>query len=181
MLRLALLKDAGSARGEAFLLSFLLTDVEILKESDPGTGIKDEKIGTKHDQQQPGMADETLDQSGMGLVRELIRRQTHRGRELRRLGEWEHPGLFPRESVNPTWWHWRNVFGAPWRNAEEHINVLEARAFLAGLQWRFRAGRNIGSRGMHLADSSVVIGAVAKGRSRSQRLGHTVGKSILSC
>ena len=80
------------------------------------------------------------------------------------------PGC-PSHSFELRWWNWRGVFATPWRSAEEHINVAEWRAFLAGVAWRFRNSQNIGSRGLMLMDSAVVLAAVAKGRSSSRRLG----------
>ena len=72
---------------------------------------------------------------GIDIVKELVRRQTHKGREIRRFGPYEHPGFLPRSSLDPGWWHWRRLFGAPWKDATEHINALELRALLAAVQW----------------------------------------------
>ena len=114
--------------------------------------------------------------AGIELVRELARRQTHRGREIRRPGPEEHPGLLPRATIDPQWWRWRKIFGTPWQDPTEHINVLELRAFLASVQWRLRSCNNIHSKGLHLLDSIAVLGALAKGRSSSRRLGPLIGK-----
>ena len=77
----------------------------------------------------------------------------------------------PRQSFEPLWWSWRRVFATPWRSAEEHINVLELRAFLAGVACRPRNSQNVGSRGLMLMVSAVVLAAVAKARSSSRRFG----------
>ena len=44
------------------------------------------------------------------IAKELVQRQTHKGRELRRFGPYEHPGFLQRSSVDPGWWHWRRNF-----------------------------------------------------------------------
>ena len=49
-------------------------------------------------------------QHDVEIVKELVRRQTHKGRELRRFGPYEHPRFLPRSSLDPGWWHWRRVF-----------------------------------------------------------------------
>ena len=72
------------------------------------------------------------------IVKELVRRQTHKSREIRRFGPYEHLGFLPRSSIDPGWWHWRRVFGAPWKGATEHItqvtllNDAERLLFTAG-------------------------------------------------
>ena len=109
-------------------------------------------------------------------MRVLLERQSHRGREIRRCGVFEHHGMMPRASIDPKWWNWRKVFSAPWRIYCEHINVLELRAVLAGLEWRMRSKQNVHSKGLILMDSAVAIGALSKGRSPSQRLGPIVQK-----
>ena len=57
------------------------------------------------------------------LIRFLALQQTHRGRVNR---------------LNHDCGNWRGVFAALWRSAQEHINFLELRAFLAGVAWRLR-------------------------------------------
>ena len=113
---------------------------------------------------------------GIDMVKELVRRQTHKGREVRRFGPYEHPGFLPRSSIDPGWWHWRRVFGAPWKDATEHINALELRALMAAVQWRLRVPANVHSKGLHISDSYVVLGAVSRGRSSSRRLRNLVAK-----
>ena len=95
------------------------------------------------------------DEQGVDMVKERVRRQTHKGREVRRFGPYEHPGFLPRSSLDPGWWHWRRVFGAPWKNATEHINALELRALLAAVQWRLRVPANVHAKGLHISDSCV--------------------------
>jgi len=61
---------------------------------------------------------------------------------------------------------WSTIVSARWRD-EEHINVLELRALTTGVKWVCSHPLSAGHRVWMLSDSSVVIGAVSKGRSSS--------------
>jgi len=52
----------------------------------------------------------------------------------------------------------------------EHINKLELRAVLNASRWRLRSERGLRQRYLHLVDSQVVAGVLAKGRSSSYKL-----------
>jgi hypothetical protein len=69
------------------------------------------------------------------------------------------PGGFPQT-------RWATIVACPW-SRPEHINVLEMRALLLGLEWQLSRPRAHGTRLLFWADSSVVVGAVRKGRSSS--------------
>ena len=71
------------------------------------------------------------------------------------------PPLFPSP---PT--RWATMIACPWIRPE-HINVLELRALILGLEWQLSRPRSWGARLLFWADSSVVVGAVRKGRSSS--------------
>ena len=111
-------------------------------------GIITDGASIAKDNTQPGEMRHDID-----IVKELVWRQTHKGREIRRFGPYEHPGFLPRSSLDPGWWHWRRVFGAPWKDATEHINALELRALLAAVQRRLRVPANVHSKGLHISDS----------------------------
>jgi hypothetical protein len=64
---------------------------------------------------------------------------------------------------------WRTIVSAFWRRPE-HINVLELRAVHAALRWCLSRPSALGSRLLMFSDSSVVVGAVSKGRSSSPGL-----------
>lgn len=65
---------------------------------------------------------------------------------------------------------WATVISHRWRN-EEHINVLEARAVLAGVRWALTQPSIVGAgRLLTLVDSSAAAGALRKGRSSSYGL-----------
>lgn len=63
---------------------------------------------------------------------------------------------------------WFEAFSHIWRR-KEHINSLEAAAALLGMEWAV-SHPITGSRILLLSDSMVVIGALSKGRSSSERL-----------
>ena len=56
----------------------------------------------------------------------------------------------------------------------EHINVLELRAKLSAVKWRARKAANLGTKYVHLLDSQVNLGVLAKGRSSSQQLANVM-------
>ena len=158
--RLALVGAALHAGVVGFLLGSLLS-VEKLSASAPSCYVHSATgSGTQHQSTKPGVS----------LVRELLRKQTHTGREIRRLGPVDHPSLWPRDSLSPQWWRWRKVFASAWQFEGEHINVLEVRAVLAAILWRLRTASNIHTRCIQGMDSFVALGALAKGRSASRRL-----------
>jgi len=73
----------------------------------------------------------------------------------------DRPPRFPSASAR-----WSTIVACPWRRGE-HINVLELRAFMLGVEWQLSRPRSRGSRLLFWADSSVLVGAVRKGRSSS--------------
>ena len=75
----------------------------------------------------------------------------------------------PRASIDARQWKWKVVKGWRWR-FEGHINVLELEALYRSLVRRFKGGRLFHTRCLHLVDSQVVLGVVAKGRSSSRKL-----------
>ena len=113
----------------------------------------------------------------MRMVCQLLRHQSHKGREIRRPSQYGTPHCFPWESVEADWWLWKTIISGQWKHEAEHINVLELRAFLTGLSWRLRSKANLRTRAICLLDSQVVLGALAKGRSASRRMGHLVARA----
>lgn len=65
---------------------------------------------------------------------------------------------------------WTTVASARWRRSGEHINELELRAAHVAVRWAARRDGWAGSRAQLLVDSSVVVGALRKGRSSSHKL-----------
>jgi len=62
--------------------------------------------------------------------------------------------------------HWNTAVSAPWHH-QQHINMLEGHAILLGLRHATRVRALWGSRVPFLVDSSVMVGALRKGRSSS--------------
>ena len=61
---------------------------------------------------------------------------------------------------------WSTIVSSRWER-EEHINSLELRAAMTAVRWALSSSAAINSRLLHLCDSSVVVGALSKGRSSS--------------
>ena len=62
----------------------------------------------------------------------------------------------------------------PFNGGETHINELELRACFASIRWRSRSAKHIGTKFLHLLDSAVTIGVLAKHRSSSHLLHRVV-------
>ena len=64
---------------------------------------------------------------------------------------------------------WRTIVSSRWRRPE-HINVLELLALTTAVRWVLSFREALNCRVLVLCDSTVVVGAVTKGRSSSQLL-----------
>ena len=112
----------------------------------------------------------------MMLVRYYMTRQSHRGGDISFLGSHAASRMTLPRSVNPEEWQWVTSVSTAWQFSGEHINVLEARALLLAVRWRFRRFNAIGCRFLHLIDSRVTMGIAIKGRSSSRRLRKVLSK-----
>ena len=54
---------------------------------------------------------------------------------------------------------------ASWKLPGEHINSLEARAYVLALKWRSRSSQRHGTTFLHLTDSQVCLGSFLRHRS----------------
>ena len=79
------------------------------------------------------------------------------------------PDRLPKASIDSRMWQWKIAKGWKWAH-EAHINVLELEALYHTVKWRARSVRVVSRRFLHLVDSLVVLGVVAKGRTSSKRL-----------
>ena len=79
-----------------------------------------------------------------------------------------------RMSIPAKLWKWRVICGWRWQGPAEHINVLEMRAVLTALRWRFSKKGWLRTRFLHLVDSQVCLHALARGRSGSRKLRRTL-------
>ena len=103
-----------------------------------------------------------------GLVDSIMRRVDHRGSDVRLdLGVLNRPSAWPRMSIDPAKWLWKQLLSTPWA-VEEHINVLELRAGLLALRWRSRKADFSSCRFVHLMDSQVALAVATKGRSSAK-------------
>ena len=72
-------------------------------------------------------------------------------------------------------WRWQTVTSYPWKQ-EAHINELELNALVVMSKHRGRSVDKFHTRWLHVLDSMVSRGAVAKGRSSSRRLNRALKK-----
>lgn len=78
-----------------------------------------------------------------------------------------------RSAVPAKLWRWKTVTGWQWRNATDHINVLEMWAVLTALKWRVEKQQCLRSKFVHLLDSLVCLRSLSRGRSSSRKLKRT--------
>eukprot|EP00438_Fugacium_kawagutii_P018348 Skav224069 [mRNA] locus=scaffold432:49200:52519:+ [translate_table: standard] len=62
-----------------------------------------------------------------------------------------------RTAVPSKLWKWRTVAGWHWKNATDHINVLEMRAAFTALRWRIEQKKCLHHKFVHLLDSLVCL------------------------
>ena len=106
-----------------------------------------------------------------------LRASDYRGSDVRLdTGELLRPHSWPRRSLDSARYVWYSVMAAKFER-EEHINVLELKAYLLHLRWRTRTSKRLGSRFLHLLDSQVCLGVLAKGRSSSWRLNRVLNRT----
>ena len=108
------------------------------------------------------------------LLRHLMHFSTHRGGELRQWSLGTLKGSAVTQGIDIKMWKWKTVIANTWEREGEHINQLEARAYVLALRWRLRSTKGVGTRFLHAVDSLVTMGAMVKGRSSSRRLRHIV-------
>ena len=97
-------------------------------------------------------------------------RLSHRGTEVKFIGEMSTGSVIVPKGINPYEWDWNVVISVRWRFMGEHINFLEGQAYKLTLQWRLRSVSNVGTRFLHFLDSGVTLGICCKGRTSSNRL-----------
>ena len=108
------------------------------------------------------------------MVVEHLRACDQKGTDVRLdTGTLMDPSCWPRKSLDPDLWRWRDVLAFRW-DRQGHINELECRAYLAMLLWRLRSSKNHCMRFLHLLDSMVTLGVVRKKRSTSHKLNFVV-------
>eukprot|EP00438_Fugacium_kawagutii_P035474 Skav216655 [mRNA] locus=scaffold1255:486642:491056:- [translate_table: standard] len=102
-------------------------------------------------------------------LRSLLRNASMRGTDIRfhmQAGAEEEQHEVPYPALR---WRWRTVTSYRWRQ-DAHINELEMNALVVMSKHRGRNTAKAGTRWMHVVDSMVSRGALAKGRSSSARI-----------
>ena len=107
---------------------------------------------------------------GQALVVMALNSTGRRGFDVQALGT---PGVSSRQALRssiPTHlWSWKSAFTWKWQE-EQHINVLELRALMAGVKWRARSSRAVGTLALQLTDNAASAGTMARGRSGAKQI-----------
>ena len=109
----------------------------------------------------------------MRAVRHLLEFQTARGGEIRTLSARSQSRRGWQETPAHLF-EWHAVVSVPWKEADSHINVCEARARQLSVRWRARQVGQLGCRYLHLLDSQANLCGAAKGRTGSSRMRHVM-------
>ena len=106
----------------------------------------------------------------MHLIRAYFTLAGHKGSDIRlEAGPLATSSKAPLQAIDAKQWQWQTVLQTKWK-IDEHINWLEARAYVLMLRWRSRDSAKHGTALLHLEDSQVSIGAFLKHRSPSYTL-----------
>ena len=112
-------------------------------------------------------------------LQDLLRAASMRGTDIR-LGMHLGPEDDLHEVPYPAMrWRWATITSYPWKQTA-HINELEMNAFVVMSKHRGRTVSKFHTRWMHVLDSTVTRGALAKGRSSSVRLNRPLRKHAAS-
>ena len=125
----------------------------------------------------PGDVLSTQDSALAEALAVFVRCSRHSGSDIRAAdSSLLSPVSWPRRSVDPDLFNWKVKLAVKYQS--KHINVLELRAILLGLQWLLRKPANFGHRAVFVCDSQVCIAVLAKGRSSARTIAATVKKVI---
>ena len=80
------------------------------------------------------------------------------------------PRAWPRVSLDPSVWQWKEVLSHAWPDIGAHINVREVQAATIYLRWRFRKACCNNVRFLPRIDSQVGASVLTKGRTSSLQL-----------
>ena len=101
------------------------------------------------------------------LVRAYFTLAGHKGSDIRlESGPLATSSKPPLQAIDATQWQSQTVLQTKWQ-IDEHINSLEARAYVLMLRWHSRESAKHGTAFLHPKDSQVSIGAFLKHRSPS--------------
>ena len=102
-------------------------------------------------------------------LKELVASTDYKGSDAELLTSTPFRELRQRVPYPAYRWQWQTRDAWRWKH-EQHINVLEVQAFLQHLRTRVRKVEHHGQRFLHVLDSTMATGVLAKGRSSSKRL-----------
>ena len=161
-IRCSLLGNAFHPGVVALLLSYRARDLKLINKLPSPQQVREAAGLQRAPTAEPGQQ--------LELVRRLLARQTHRGGEVRLLDGPAPGATGAMQSLDATMWQWTIVLSARWKIRDEHINLLESRAYQLAVRWRARSSRMLQARFLHLLDSMVTLGVHAKGRSSASSL-----------
>ena len=103
-------------------------------------------------------------------LRQLIRMASYRGTSIPLMVHLDETAEEQHEIPYPAYmWEWKTIMSYAWKH-EGHINELEISAYVNHLRHRGRSAQKFHTRWLHVLDSMVSRGCLAKGRSSSHRL-----------
>ena len=121
----------------------------------------------QHTGSNPGTLEDSL-----RLVLKVCRGASYKGSDVSMAGPTATSELWPRKPLPSGWWKWKTALAYRFNHLHgaEHINALELRAVLSMIKCRATNLNLMDQRCLHLMDSQVCLGVMAKGRSSSFRL-----------
>jgi hypothetical protein len=85
------------------------------------------------------------------------------------------PKAYPQAGLRSKLWSWSIIQGYKWHDDSDcHINWYELLAVFNTIRWRVRKAAAVCSRFLHLVDNQVCASILARGRSSSSKLRHTL-------
>ena len=127
-------------------------------------------------EQQSDAVPRSLPALELQLVAKILAQCSYRGTDVHlHTLTFYRPDRLPISPIDARQWVWKISKGWAWKNTN-HINILEMEALYHTIKFRAKGGRILHRKFLHLVDSQVVLGIVAKGRSSSLRLQRSLHK-----
>ena len=99
------------------------------------------------------------------LVRQMCRRATHRGSDVRL----DTGHVWPRAPTDPSRWTWKTRHSWKWKH-KGHITELEMLSAWTAVRWRTRSSSLLRTRFVLFIDNQSFIAVLIKSRSSSRKL-----------
>ena len=127
-------------------------------------------------EQQSDAVPKSLPALELQLVAKILAQCSYRGTDVHLdTLTFYRPDRLPISPIDARQWVWKISKGWAWKKTN-HINILEMEALYHTIKFRAKGGRILHRKFLHLVDSQVVLGIVAKGRSSSLRLQRSLHK-----